>query len=319
MSSETSPLTPQTAYKSDPKPVSLLNITMDYVRNPALVREMLFCICWCYFGWYSSQIIYLPLLGGVNERPIPYQQTKSGDIILDLGLTNPVGTTTFPSHLLKLLALWMPMAILLLIPLLSPKTKHCDTHSAMCTLLFAIGLSEFAVQFLKLYIGRLRPNFYAVCGFDVETLACTSSEDYQREGRMSFPSGHSSLSFTSMMVLTLYFLGRLGYSNWHSANGDSRGPCGSGLGKVLYMACLSPLVLASWIAASRIVDNWHHPSDVIAGTLFGIICALISYHLWYPHIFSQRAGVPLHNTSSSFTRVENEKEKDEECIPMYQN
>ncbi len=41
-----------------------------------------------------------------------------------------------------------------------------------------------------------------------------------------------------------------------------------------------PLFLSTFVAASRVHDNWHHPADVVAGALIGATCALVAYHLW---------------------------------------
>lgn len=71
--------------------------------------------------------------------------------------------------------------------------------------------------------------------------------------RKSFPSGHTSLTFTSLTYLTLYLL--------------TLPPPPTALKK------LTPIILTTltsfWIASSRIVDHWHHPSDVVAGAFIG--------------------------------------------------
>ena len=52
------------------------------------------------------------------------------------------------------------------------------------------------------------------------------------------------------------------------------------------------------VASSRIVDNWHHPSDVVAGTMLGVAGAAIAYHLFYNPVSSSRAGIPLSSSSA---------------------
>lgn len=34
---------------------------------------------------------------------------------------------------------------------------------------------------------------------------------------------------------------------------------------------------AVFVAASRVSDYWHHPTDVLAGSILGIIVAYVSY------------------------------------------
>jgi membrane-associated phospholipid phosphatase len=59
------------------------------------------------------------------------------------------------------------------------------------------------------------------------------------------------------------------------------------------LAIVVPCSYSTFVAASRIVDNWHHPSDIIAGTLLGIACATIGYHAFYPPTTAVNAGIPL--------------------------
>mmetsp|Transcript_3182 Transcript_3182/g.4480 ORF Transcript_3182/g.4480 Transcript_3182/m.4480 type:complete len:166 (+) Transcript_3182:646-1143(+) len=151
-------------------------------------------------------------------------------------------------------------------------------------------MSEFITQIFKFYVGRLRPNFYALCGFDTTTLRCTADEDNILESHLSFPSGHTSMSFCGMGVLVWILLGR--------AESASRNSAGTSkllfsYRKLNFVFAFLPWLYAGFVGTSRIVDNWHHPSDVIAGGLIGIFSSTISYHLWYPPIFSKTAGIPI--------------------------
>mmetsp|Transcript_11437 Transcript_11437/g.14332 ORF Transcript_11437/g.14332 Transcript_11437/m.14332 type:complete len:292 (+) Transcript_11437:84-959(+) len=195
------------------------SINMTAVANTPylstkLPRELLSCIIFCLFGMYAPSKLIYPIFGS-NIRPIPYQiLPNSNDVILDPSLNNPlVENVTIPSNFLIQTVITLPVFILICItyifaPILKP--KYHDTHSAVCALFTTVGMSEFTTQILKLYVGRLRPNFYALCGFDVQLLSCTNPEKMVMEGRWSFPSGHSSLSFAGMTVLTLFLLGRVG-------------------------------------------------------------------------------------------------------------
>jgi membrane-associated phospholipid phosphatase len=59
------------------------------------------------------------------------------------------------------------------------------------------------------------------------------------------------------------------------------------------LAIVVPCSYSTFVATSRIVDNWHHPSDIIAGTLLGIASATIGYHAFYPSTGAVNAGIPL--------------------------
>ncbi len=195
---------------------------------------------------------------------------------------------------LYFLSFWAPLIIVAIVgaifPLLSSSLPNNNSlhnvHAGVCSLLVAIGISELVTQVFKFYVGRLRPNFYAMCGFDKETFECTNGGEMEMEARMSFPSGHSSLSYSGMMFMVLFFIGRVGLGRV--------GPRLS-LNKLRISVVLSfvPLVFSFWCATSRLVDHWHHPSDIIAGSILGAVSAIISYHVWFPHVLSVYAGIPL--------------------------
>jgi diacylglycerol diphosphate phosphatase/phosphatidate phosphatase len=163
----------------------------------------------------------------------------------------------------------------------------------------AVGLSESVTCTLKYYVSRRRPNFYSLCEFDVNKLQCMSPLEKIREASLSFPSGHSSFSFCGMTFLMLFLLGRVALIT--SSSSITLPP--SGGSRVIKLAqyksilgvlcCLVPWSWSFFIASSRIVDKWHHPSDVVAGSLLGIAAATISYHAFYPCLVTPKAGVPL--------------------------
>lgn len=164
--------------------------------------------------------------------------------------------------------------------------KLADAHAAICSLCYALGMSEGTVQMLKAYVGRLRPNFYSLCQFDPSILECTASYKHCLESRQSFPSGHSSFSFTGMGVLTLFLLGRYAAtSNSSNVVGGTSSSAGTqGQRRGIVIASFIPLLYATFVASSRLVDNWHHPSDIIAGSLIGLFFAIVGYHLWYVRV-----------------------------------
>jgi len=52
-----------------------------------------------------------------------------------------------------------------------------DTIQAISCFFFAVGTTEILTSGIKLYVGRLRPNFYAMCEFSDETLQCETADD----------------------------------------------------------------------------------------------------------------------------------------------
>jgi hypothetical protein len=48
------------------------------------------------------------------------------------------------------------------------------------------------------------------------------------------------------------------------------------------------------VAITRSIDNWHHYSDILAGSIIGAIAACLAYGYNYGSIFcSKNAGLPF--------------------------
>lgn len=280
-----------------------------------LPRELVVCIMLFLFGMFSPGMIFRPLIG-INMRPIPYQRLSTGDVVLDLGLNNPlVEEVTVPSALLLHSSITLPLIVLIATTIISPRTKSTsrihETHAAVCTLFATIGMSEFVTQMVKMYVGRLRPNFYALCQFDPITLQCAASKAYEMEGRQSFPSGHSSLSMAGMGVLAFFFLGRanIGWNDQERPRISNQYFRSCWTSKTNGFICLMPLAYATFVASSRLVDNWHHPSDIVAGICIGLFCSIFCYHLWYPSVLSSLSGTPLSVEMANYFHAEKEGAK----------
>ncbi|RNA16664.1 phosphatidate phosphatase isoform X1 [Brachionus plicatilis] len=147
---------------------------------------------------------------------------------------------------------------------------------------FFFGLLSTAVitDFGKVVVGRLRPNFIDVCKPDLNPYThlcklnktflipevdfkCTAeNKESVEESRLSFPSGHSSLSFYSMIFLILFV-----NHTWKCRN----------FGLLPRMVQISFFMMAFFTALSRIADNKHHPTDVLAGATLGTITSICSF------------------------------------------
>ena len=89
---------------------------------------------------------------------------------------------------------------------------------------------------------------------------CTGESNQLKEGRLSFISGHASFSFYCATFLISYINTQTKKLKW----GSTVAP---------YLQFVLAL-LATWISFTRIGDYYHHPSDVICGTLAGVGFAL---------------------------------------------
>lgn len=152
-------------------------------------------------------------------------------------------------------------------------------------------------QVFKVMVGRLRPNFLARCQPDVpEGLVftfsnitsaignpeiqypCTNPDhDQVDEGRLAFPSGHTSICFNLAVYASGYLIWvahwrqpalphRLSF--WQEFRSD--------LVNVLAKAWMLGMLCFAWgVGISRIIDYQHDPSDVVGGALVGTMIALV--------------------------------------------
>ncbi|XP_005105787.1 phospholipid phosphatase 2 [Aplysia californica] len=155
--------------------------------------------------------------------------------------------------------------------------------------LFAFGaaLTHLVTNIGKYSVGRLRPHFFAVCmpdwsrlndtsGYILEDICTGPDKDLIKEARVSFPSGHSSISMYCGVFLFLYLLKRF---TWK---------------KIVVIRPLLQLVgisLALYTCLTRISDYKHHWSDVIIGAMLGAGMAFFSM-FWIHKILFANGRVP---------------------------
>ena len=130
---------------------------------------------------------------------------------------------------------------------------------------------------IKKTVGRPRPNNFALGIFSVFT-----SHDMIPQSFQSFPSGHASMSMCSMLYLSLVMLHDI---NESPDRGCWNNPSCTNYIRVIYvLRAMLPIFLSLYVGCTRIIDYWHHPSDVLTGWSLGILCALIGYY----HVRSSR-------------------------------
>ncbi|AYU77969.1 PAP2 superfamily member [Leishmania donovani] len=133
---------------------------------------------------------------------------------------------------------------------------------------WSITLTFAVVSLSKLYAGRLRPDFLSRLASEgiTETSWATMTHDSQcraaREGRLSFPSGHSSTAFSGYVPPCMYLMGLF------------RTLRGGRLWLVTLL--LLPLILPITIAISRTTDYRHNFDDILAGSICGSALGVLS-------------------------------------------
>lgn len=160
-----------------------------------------------------------------------------------------------------------------------------------CTL--SAALSFMACTLIKKMYGRLRPDYLSRCfgnndpdqwmaannftswGDVPDVPICNTkagnfhlSSQSLDDGRMSFPSGHTSLSFAIVGFAALWSYSKLClFSNW---------------GSWRIAIPFGQLMIPTTIAVSRTSDYRHHPSDVLGATIIGAGIAILCYCFYFP-------------------------------------
>ncbi|NWY05095.1 PLPP2 phosphatase, partial [Nothoprocta ornata] len=141
-------------------------------------------------------------------------------------------------------------------------------YKVLGTFLFGAAVSQSLTDLAKYMIGRLRPNFLAVCNPDWSRVNCSGYVQLESVCRgagwnvteLSFYSGHSSFGMYCMVFLALYVQARLVWK-------------GARLLRPTIQFFL--IAFAIYVGYTRVSDYKHHWSDVLAGLLQGALIAVL--------------------------------------------
>jgi len=170
--------------------------------------------------------------------------------------------------------------------------KAIDPFYAILIQALALSVNGLFSEFLKSYVGKKRPNFFAMCNYKGyrDALATNNFTSYLAntdpnrfgsmaycldqstfiswQSRSSYPSGHASYSFCGFA-----FFGLLSIYVWHCITRKQKAL------KVIYFMCLMLVALVlSW---SRKLDYWHDCNDIYAGGAIGAVIGVIMFFLNY--------------------------------------
>lgn len=230
--------------------------------------------------WLASLILLV--IGRRLADRQPFQQPIKpfvGDPTLQYDYV-PVDQQTISGEFNIWLTLMLPLAIMLLISIGRRSAK--EAHHAALGLISGYIINDLVTNFIKGRVGRFRPDFFARCQWDATREICTGIPAMIQEGRRSFPSGHSSSAFYGCVFLVLFLAGKSRAFTFASTLPHS----GTLYSRLLKLGlAIWPLFLCFFIAISRWEDHWHHPTDIIAGSVIGTILALIIYHIYHPTPF----------------------------------
>lgn len=205
-------------------------------------------------------------------------------------------------------SVFLPLCIFFLWAIILRPGLH-KTNVTILGLAISIMLATFLTDVVKNSVGRPRPDLIARCkprkGTPEHTLitigSCTETDHHVlHDGWRSFPSGHSSLAFSGLGYLALFFAGQMHVFRPRTD-----------LARVLL--ALAPLVGAALIAISRLEDYRHDVYDVTTGSILGMLVAYFSYKRYYPTLNSPHCDTPFPSRAEWASKNGFGKLKDEEA------
>ena len=125
--------------------------------------------------------------------------------------------------------------------------------------LVCLHLSNATAALMKGYVGRARPDTYAVCGHNATGATCNVTKRKVLVNQfLSWPSNHAACSMSGPTYTTLF--SQAVFRRPHS---------------LLLVASCVFMVYGVYVGATRIRDYKHHADDVTAGLFLGFAFALV--------------------------------------------
>jgi len=211
----------------------------------------------------------------------------------DSTIRHPYLESTVPTWALILISYIFPCTVFCLVE--TSILKHSDTftpvrlsrelYNTIGVFLFGSMVNQLLTDTTKYTIGRLRPHFLEVCNpnitlaeptcgnFDqpafVTEYICLGQDNINQEEvenrlhdmRLSFVSGHASLSAYSMWFSILYLQRRMVTRNFRLVK------------PLIQLGCA---LFALFTCLSRVSDYKHHPEDVFCGALLGLVMSTLT-------------------------------------------
>ncbi|KAJ1553386.1 hypothetical protein HK096_008040 [Nowakowskiella sp. JEL0078] len=184
------------------------------------------------------------------------------------------------------------------IPSFSVQSLGLEYHRFVTGIAIAFIFTMLITDVVKNFAGRLRPDFLDRCKFVPNANAtttgwlfegkdgvCTGDKMLVEDGRKSFPSGHSSESFSGITFFVLWILRTTGLVPLQKIVRGSKYRNKSILisgHRILLAGVLSIAAMlgATYIAISssqRTQQYVHHPSDVATGMILGVVIAIVVF------------------------------------------
>lgn len=236
---------------------------------------------------------------------------KQPFFISDVSLMRPYNTDTVPYWLVILIHPALMLAIVGTEHTFYSRGRTSATQFAWCSVLFCFGelicfvWTYVFYGFPNLLVGRPRPDFLDRCqptaGLNPALLytdsVCTNlDKSMVRHGFTSYPSGHTAFTASFAVFAFIYFhwslFRRFGFRRKTTLARGCNGITQREMNQFArLLPCILPTMLALYVGSTRITDNRHHYSDVLAGLLVGGVAGGVSGASLIAYYYEWRGAV----------------------------
>ena len=163
-------------------------------------------------------LLILLSIGFSLEFAEPYEKFLNENLIYRLRY--PMKKNSVPTAVLPFISIVFPLLCIFLCSKMDTSGRRARSTAASLGLLLSVAISFVFVNSVKQACGNYRPDFAARCWGsatadpvwkeygkpDCGNLENESLLNDVRQGRRSFPSGHTSMSFSGLFYLSLYLM-----------------------------------------------------------------------------------------------------------------
>eukprot|EP01061_Rhynchopus_euleeides_P036325 TRINITY_DN6123_c0_g1_i1.p1 TRINITY_DN6123_c0_g1~~TRINITY_DN6123_c0_g1_i1.p1 ORF type:complete len:290 (+),score=81.05 TRINITY_DN6123_c0_g1_i1:73-942(+) len=198
-------------------------------------------------------------------------------------------STMFPSNTIPLISFVGPVvwallteAILRLVVRSRPAGFVHTAHALVLSIAEAVMVAMCITNPLKNFAGRPRPDYVSrlvefadfnprnYTQADLDAI-CSSDNSRVMDGRRSFPSGHTSMTFAGWTVTAMFVYARL----FNGRRTRYTAPL------LNVFVVLLNIILPAIVAVSRTRDYRHNHDDIMAGMCIGVLAGVVCFHLHF--------------------------------------